>query len=428
MSHHTALLLVFLCMGPVRAHAQETGIPNPQPPATQQQQSITDVVEAAGSDGDVPTSPYKRLNEYEWKRFSLRWGGGFLWDVAGYSQDDASKSQLKLTPTDGLRDFRLLFKGRLPIPRLTYTVGYMYDKASDTWQFRQTGVMFEIRKAHGSLFVGRTKEGFSTNKIMVGYQGWTIERSPMNDAFIPILGDGVRWTGTVPSGKFVYDVGFFRDAWQKESFTKNDKQAAFRAVWLPNAGTERPLLHVALETRFGRPKDGVLKYRSKPEAYLAQSYAVDTGEFAAESATTYGVETYFRPGRLMFGMEYFFNRNDAADVGDPSFHGGEMFVAYILTRETRPYNRRSATFERVRPTDTVFRGGPGAWELVLRYSYTDVDSGPIRGGTFWRITPMANWHLSGNVRLGLVYGYGSLNRFDTVGKTHFFQSRIQFQL
>jgi phosphate-selective porin OprO/OprP len=390
-------------------------------------QGATDVVEAAGSDGDVPT--FRKFNDYQWKRFSLRWGGGFLWDVAGFNQDDVSKSQMNLTNTDGLRDFRVLVKGKLPIPRVTYTVGYMWDKGTESWRFRQTGLMFEIRKAHGSLFVGRTKEGFSTNKIMVGYQGWTIERSPMSDAVIPILGDGIKWTGTIPSGRLVYDVGFFRDTgWQKESFTKNDKQVVFRTVWLPNAGSERPLLHIAFEGRRGLSKEGTLQYRSKPESYLAQSYAVDTGQFAANSATTYGVETYFRPGAFVVGTEYYFNKNDAPQSADPSFHGGEIVAALNLTGETRPYNGRTAVFERVTPTKSLFRGGPGAWELVLRYSYIDLDSGPIRGGKFWRITPMANWHLSGNVRLEFVYGYGSLNRFNTIGKTQFFQSRLQFQL
>ena len=38
------------------------------------------------------------------------------------------------------------------------------------------------------------------------------------------------------------------------------------------------------------------------------------------------------------------------------------------------------------------------------------------------------WYLSDYVRLEIAYGYGSLNRFNTVGKTHFFQTRIQLQL
>jgi phosphate-selective porin OprO/OprP len=41
---------------------------------------------------------------------------------------------------------------------------------------------------------------------------------------------------------------------------------------------------------------------------------------------------------------------------------------------------------------------------------------------------MVNWYMSDNVRLEFIYGYGSLDRFDLVGKTQFLQTRIQFQL
>ena len=74
----------------------------------------------------------------------------------------------------------------------------------------------------------------------------------------------------------------------------------------------------------------------------------------------------------------------------------------------------------------MFEGGPGAWEAVLRVSYIDLDGGNLRGGRFWRVTPMVNWHLSDNLRLELAYGYGQLDRFDLTGGTQFFQSRIQF--
>jgi phosphate-selective porin len=80
------------------------------------------------------------------------------------------------------------------------------------------------------------------------------------------------------------------------------------------------------------------------------------------------VETYYRPGPLMFGTEYFFNQVHSCESNDPFFHGGEVFVSYLMTGETRPYNARGAYFERVSPSRTVFEGGPGAWENVLRYS------------------------------------------------------------
>jgi hypothetical protein len=41
---------------------------------------------------------------------------------------------------------------------------------------------------------------------------------------------------------------------------------------------------------------------------------------------------------------------------------------------------------------------------------------------------MVNWHMSANLRLEFVYGYSSLDRFGTVGKTQYFQSRLQLQL
>ena len=65
-------------------------------------------------------------------------------------------------------------------------------------------------------------------------------------------------------------------------------------------------------------------------------------------------------------------------------------------------------FRDVEPKRTVFQGGPGAWELVIRYSHSDFNDKTVTGGNFGRITPQVNWYLSPNVRLELNYGYGHL--------------------
>jgi phosphate-selective porin OprO/OprP len=41
---------------------------------------------------------------------------------------------------------------------------------------------------------------------------------------------------------------------------------------------------------------------------------------------------------------------------------------------------------------------------------------------------MVNWHMSDNVRLEFIYGYGTLDRFDLRGGTQFLQARIQTTL
>lgn len=362
--------------------------------------------------------------------FTMRLGGGFLVDAAGYAQDEASKRQMTLEAKPVLRDLRLLLSGKIKaVPGLTYSVGYMYDAAIDDWRFRQTGLMLEIPQLAGRVFFGRTKEGFSTNKLMVGYNGWTMERAAVNDAFLPILADGLRWTGSALGGAIVYNLGWFFDTRsQNEPFNKSDRQFAARIVGLPLANRSKAVLHIATEGRYAAADDGFLQFRSKPESFGAKSYAVDSGKLPATGNIINGFEVYYRPGSLMFGMEYFLNRVYSKDSGDPLFHGGEIFAAYLLTGEVRPYNARGAFFEGVSPARSVFNGGPGAVEVVLRYSYVDLDSRRVSGGTFWRLTPMVSWYWSDNVRLELAYGFSSLDRLEQTGTTHYFQSRLQLSL
>jgi len=261
---------------------------------------------------------------------------------------------------------------------------------------------------------------------MVGYAGWGMERATISDATIPILADGVKWLGYAPKLGLLWNLGVYGD-WLSEgqSFSSYDHQVAGRLVWLPVMSEER-LLHVGVSARYGKPDNGVLRLRSRPELFLTP-YFVDTGEFPADSSKTLAGEVYYRPGSLLLGSEYFVEKVQAPQSGDPWFHGGEAVISWLLTGETRAYNTRGGFFNQVSPARTVLEGGPGAWEIVGRFSYIDLDGGTLRGGRFWRFTPMVNWHLSDHVRLELAYGYGSLNRFDLIGKTQFFQSRLQLQ-
>jgi phosphate-selective porin OprO and OprP len=369
-------------------------------------------------------------NEYHGPLGSFRFGFGFTWDWADYSQDDNSKSQVDLPAADKLRDFRFLLSGRLGFKRpTTWSAGVMYDANKEQWVMRQSGIMVAVPEIWGHIFVGRTKEGVSLNKVMIGYGGWTMERSQMNDATLPILADGIKWLGYVEKARVIWNLGFYGDAMSDgQTFSTYENQVAGRVAWLPmlspNGGR---LLHLGINARYGTANEGKIRLRARPGAWPAP-YVIDTGEFAAKNSTLTGWEIYYRPGRFTMGSEYFFQTVDAPESGDPFFHGGEVFATWLITGETRTYNTRGGYFNQISPRRTVFTGGPGAWEIVAHYSYTDLDAGTLTGGKFWRFTPMVNWYLSDNVRLEGAYGYGSLNRFGTVGKTQFFQTRIQLQL
>ncbi len=392
-----------------------------------------DAVPSVNSGEGSPDDPEREMvawNEYEGPWFTARLGGGLLYDTANYSQDEDSKSQFAFDAEQYVRDSRLLLKGRLGASsRVRYTIGYMYDSDNRDWFWRQTGIYVDLPALGGDLFVGRTKEGFSMNKIMVGYNGWTNERATANDAFIPILADGIQLRGSDPDRGLAWNVGVYDDQFtDSESFNKNDNHAVMRGVWQPlhDRGGDR-LLHLGLAYRYGTDNDGTLRYKSRPESFSAP-FVIDTGEIPANHSHTVGIETYYQAGPLFIGGEYMFNQVSAPLSGDPFFHGGEVMVTWLSGGERRPYNAKTGVFGGIVPSSSVFDGGRGTWEFVARFSYSDLDDGTIEGGKFWRITPMVNWHMSPNVRLEFVYGYGVLDRFETRGGSHFFQTRIQMQL
>jgi phosphate-selective porin OprO/OprP len=182
--------------------APQVGLAQDPQAATPAEAAVTASMEAGESDADVPARRFVSWNEYEGPISTLRFGGGFLYDYAAYHQDEVSNQQLDFTNGTKLRDFRFLLKGKFlkfTERDITWSAGIMWDDANEEWVMRQSGVMVELPKLSSSVFIGRTKEGFSMNKVMVGYHGWTHERAPVSDAMIPILADGIKWLGYLPT-------------------------------------------------------------------------------------------------------------------------------------------------------------------------------------------------------------------------------------
>lgn len=384
----------------------------------------------AGISQEAPRRQLVRWNEYRGPYFTIRFGAGLLVDVAAYSQDAQSKKQIATTPGQAIRDFRFTLGGSFPSfnRSVTWCAGIMYDATlTKSWLVRQTGVMIAFPKLWGNIFFGRQKEGFSLNKVMTGYDGWTMERSTMNDATIPILADGIRWLGYSPKHGFLWNLGWFNDFMSKnQSFSTYHNQSVARIAWLPiHSEEDGTLLHLGVNLRYGSPEGGQIRMRSRPEVFPDAPYFVDTGSFRAAATRMAGPEIYYRNKNWMFGTEYWFVGTSAPSKGDPMFHGGDAVVSWMITGETRPYNTVGGFFREISPRKPVFQGGLGGWELVFRISYINLDSRGIHGGEFRRFTPTMNWYLSDNTRLTVAYGYGQLDRFGLHGNTQFFQSRLQ---
>jgi len=396
-----------------------------------------------GTEGELLEVVTDTLHQHWWdKRWrlfpgrisSVKFGGGFLYEFAGYNQDAVGKQQMDslgtpLTSAFEVRDFRLVASGQFKTKRtFSWKVGAMYDGNTGAWLVRETGVMVGVPELWGSFFLGRTKEGFSMNKVMNGYSGWTMERQMAIDV-IPILGDGLKWLGYLPKSRIFWNAGVFTDWLSKgQSFSTYKWQTALRVGWLPiYSPQQQTVLHVGINYRYGEPVNGAIRVRSRPEANPAPRF-VDTGEFRSNQSNHVGAEVYYNSGPWMLGSEVYWHRFNSSTLNDPVFFGGDLVVSYMITGESRPYNTATGILGFVPVKESVFKGGPGAWELLFRASSLDLNSGTLQGGKFWRVTPMINWYLSKDVRFELAYGYGVLDRYSLKGATHFFQSRLQLTL
>jgi phosphate-selective porin OprO/OprP len=76
----------------------------------------------------------------------------------------------------------------------------------------------------------------------------------------------------------------------------------------------------------------------------------------------------------------------------------------------------------------VTAGGPGAWEIVTRYSALDLTDALIEGGEMSRVSLGANWYATSSFKATVQYGWIDLDRFGIRSTTRVLQIRAAFLL
>ena len=399
-----------------------------------------DAIEAAVAAEDEPIPPKDQQldsklmhwSDYAGENFTFHFGYNLMYDFVGYKQDPASIAQWGVLVNPGMRwrDVRFLASGKFPKNKrlIEWKAGYMRDVSNNKWLWRETGGVVAVPEMWGALFIGRTKLGVSMIKQMSGASIMGLERAEIEDMTIPIQNDGIRWMGYLPKQHFVWNLGYFNETLlHKPLYPFMDQQYAARPIWLPLLSEkDGKVLHLAMNLKYGNPKDSKTQLKARPEAITAP-YFLDTGVFPAAHEKVIGPEVWYRDNSFLFGGAYYFVKTEASQ-GDHHFQGGDFWASWLMTGEVRRYNTRGGLFDFVYPKSPLFKGGIGAFEATVHTTYTNANSGPIQGGQFWRVTPMLAWYPAYEFRFTLGYGYGVLNRFAKSGTTQFFQARIQFML
>jgi phosphate-selective porin OprO and OprP len=370
-------------------------------------------------------------NEFNGSKATFKIGLGYIHDGVTYSKSKEFNQQLDsaglvMDPMFKVRDFRVLGSGILKTKRpLSFKFAFMYDGDKETWMVRETGITIGVKELFGNIFIGRTKEGYSMVKVMNGHSPWAAERQMALDV-VPILADGIKWFGSLPKSRLFWNLGYFNDIVSEgQGFSTFKWQADARIGWLPFYDkAKHKVLHIATNLRHGAPLGGKITLKSRPESNPSP-FIINTGSFAADKSTSIGGEIYYSSGRVLLGSEVMVHKFTGDGSDDHSFSGGDVLVTYFLTKTNRPYNTTASIFGFVNVKKSVFRGGWGEWEAVLKFSTLNLNDNEIHGGKFWRITPMINWYMTRNLRSEFVYGYGIWDRYNLKGAVQFFQYRLQ---
>lgn len=284
-------------------------------------------------------------------------------------------------------------------------------------------VMGNVRVGHVKIPMGI--ESITSNRVFT-----FVERASMFDAFLPEYGPGLLAFDSYQDAKFVWAACLHRLDPSNNGTDSGDGQwnGTFRASsLLYNSTDDSHYLHVGSAYSIRDDRDGAVRFRGRPEWRDTTTVGglnnrfVDTGDIAASDYDLFQAEMAWVAGPLSFQVEGVQSVVRTTAGGRESFNGGYALVSYFLTGESRPYDKRIGRFARLKPTENFsFRKngegpycrsafGCGAWELAGRYSWTDLTSANILGGTEEAFTLGVNWYWNYNFRIQANYVHTNRN-------------------
>ena len=356
--------------------------------------------------------------------FNVRPSFAFIGDWTSFSQDTANIGQLGVKDNEfQVRSARLNFVGSLGTD---YKVGFQvggeykgFDTAPETeWQLTDLSLTFPIGD-RAKLAVGKIKETFSYE--MVGDAANLQHNERVLSPFFVSRNFGARMLHVFGADKrFTLSYGAYNDGWDINSKSSRGWDLTARGtalVWDDHAN--KRFLHLGLAYRHVA-SDGKLRYKGRAETNVGDN-AIDTGEIVADSADHFGGEALLNVGPVSLLGEYVAASVKSPTLNDPNFSGWYITGSWIITGETRPYDRNVGYARRVIPT-----GFYGAPEFVARFSHVDLDSRPVSGGSFDKTYIGLNWWATTRWKFGLGWGHTWLDRFGTTGESDTVLTRVQW--
>ena len=426
--------LVLASMTGVGQTPDPIATPTPEPVSSPTPVTAASPTPTPEPDPDEPLLPPRgylvrdaspKLVYFENKYFTFQANFGVLADYTFVGQDAKSRAQVGPQASKfDLRAARVVLAGVIKFKR-----AWTYFFMGDINELRQDGdravdaldlyVSIPLWKK-ARVRVGKQKEPFIYE--MIGDSANLPQAERILNAFFETRNVGFRYMDNWAKDKISFSFGVYNDWFQNgNSFTKSGTQFSTRLTGLPvESKKKKEFLHLGVAFRYNGADAGKMRFRGRPESNVTDHY-VDTGNFEAKHANELAFEALYNRGSFSVLTEYVKAWVESPKYENPSFSGTYIIGSYVLTGETRPYDKLVGYARRVIPKSRF-----GAVELVGRFGYLDIDDRLIKGGKLKKWYVGVNWWASRQWKFGVGYGLADLDRFDTTGRTQMLITRLQW--
>ena len=291
----------------------------------------------------------------------------------------------------------------------------------------------------GTVRAGQWKQPFSLEVVSSFRYTTFMERSSLFQAFTPFRHIGIGFYNHAEDLMSTWAASYIRTGQDQfgdslSTIGGNGFTGRITQLLQYQEPDGRSYLHVGGAYFLNTPPLHAIAFRSIPEIFVGQNrndaanvgsagfaipfvfdgtpFFVNTGNLLhVDHVHTLGLEGLWVYGPLSVQAEAMAAIVDRTVDPTATLDGAYVQVGWFLTGEHRPYDRVNGVIDRVKPfedffmvrTDHGLERGKGAWEVALRLSHIDLDSGNISGGKMDNLTFGINWYCNPNCKV--VFNY-----------------------
>ncbi len=402
----------------------------------------TTEVKSGDVSSEAPTIMKKKWNSFQTKFITLNFGMALFLDYNILEQNETNIEQVgKVESEVEFRAQRIILSGSFPFFKYPwkYMISANYngmdaaENKKKNFDFIDLSLDIPFGEKSGYITVGKQKEGIGHEYVMPGSQSMFMERGSGVPAIVKQRNIGIRYSNTVYDQRITFTLGVFNswlESGNDRSFSENGMQVTGRVTGLPHYNGDRSLIHLGIGYRFSDAPGHQLSYKARPEANSAP-YFINTGSFDAAGSNSILLDIIGVKGSFSAIAEYMQVFVNSAFAENPKFNYWQIGGSWFITGDNRKYNTVTGNLGKLTPKKNFTfakGGGPGAFEVALRYTHSDFTDKKIEGGIFKRFSSALSWFPNAHFRFEINYGYGRLDKNNMAGSSGFWQFRSQFEL